>query len=453
MLTNLIIISGVLLVVAVVAATLLAFRREDRTRVALEEARAAGLDRPASLHPVIDNDACIGSGACLKACPESVLGRAGGKTHLVHATDCIGHGRCQAACPVEAITLVFGTAERGVDIPLLRAGYETNVDGILIAGELGGMGLIRNAMTQGLKAVETIPRILERPGVAEPDEEVPDVCIVGGGPAGIAAALACSEKKLRYVLLEQWSLGGSVTHYPRRKLVFTERITLPIVGPFGKPEMLKEELVAEFERILLQADITLLEGRRVTGVSGRAGDFRIAVDTAEGPEEYRARTVLLAIGRRGTPRRLEVPGADLPHVVYRLLDPEQYRHRKVLCVGGGDSSVEAALSLSRVAGCEVHLSYRGEALFRCRKKNRDAFAERVAEGKIRPHFGTNVARIAPDQVVLRHDDGREETLAIDDVVVNIGGLLPTPFLESMGIAVETKFGEAAGPPPSAPGAA
>ena len=443
MLTKLVIVTALAVIIIVILAAYLTIRRERLEEEALEDARSSGMNQPVSLHPVIDLEVCIGSGACVDVCPESVLGRPGGITQLISAAGCIGHGRCHDACPVDAITLVFGTAERGVDIPLLRKNYQSNVDGIYIVGELGGMGLIRNAMRQGTKAVELgVSKLLADPEVTHSsDPDVVDVVIVGGGPAGIAAALECANRDLTYVVLEQFSLGGSVAHYPRRKLVFTEQIKLPIVGKFGKAEMLKEELIAEFERVCLAGGITLQEGRRVTGVSGNRGDFTVSANIDGEDELYRGRSVVLAIGRRGTPRQLGCPGEEQSHVVYRLIDPEQYRERRVLCVGGGDSSVEAAISLGGTAGTEVHLSYRGESFYRVKKKNRAELEAAVARGEVRLHLETSVQRIGADEVVLGRKDGTSLTLGIDDVIVNIGGVLPTPFLESMGIEVETKYGE------------
>ncbi|MGE0710846.1 MAG: NAD(P)-binding domain-containing protein [Planctomycetota bacterium] len=454
MLTQLVVATGLAVVIVVLLAAYLTLRRERQEEEALAEARAAGLNQPVSLHPVIDLEACIGSGACVDVCPESVLGRAGGVTQLIQAAGCIGHGRCQTACPVGAIALVFGTAERGIDLPLLRKNYESNLDGVFVIGELGGMGLIRNAMRQGVAAIELgVPRVLDDPelprGAAGAD--LVDVVIVGAGPAGIAAALECKHRKRSFTLLEQFSLGGSVSHYPRRKLVFSEQIRLPLVGKFGKSEMLKEELIAEFERVCLAAGITILEGRRVSSVTGQAGDFTVECATEHGTERHRGRTVVLAIGRRGTPRRLNVPGEELSHVVYRLIDAEQYRHRRVLCVGGGDSSVEAAVSLAATAGTTVHLSYRGDNFYRIKKKNREELEAAVEAGKLRLHLQTTVTRVTAGTVSLVDAAGAERTLEIDDVIVNVGGELPTPFLEAIGVQVETKYGDVVSAPPGASG--
>lgn len=429
--------------VLVVAATWAVFRHEDRIQAVVEDALAQG-ERPASLYPIVHAEACMGSGACVAACPEHVLARAGGVTHVVEPGSCVGHGRCMAACPVDAIALVFGTARRGVDIPLLGPGYESNRPGVFVVGELGGMGLIRNAIRQGLALGEVLPRALARSAAAPAPPGAVDVAIVGGGPAGIATALACAEAGLSYVLLEQDTVGGSVAHYPRRKVVLSEPLTLPRAGRVGRREMFKEELIAEFERILLVGGIEPREGVRVTGLCGALGAFSLEAEVAgDGTEQIAARTVVLAIGRRGTPRRLEVQGEDLPHVVYRLIDPEQYRGRRVLCVGGGDSAVEAAVAVAEVEGTTVHLSYRGPAIARAKRKNREAVAEAVERGRLRLLLETEVQAIARRAVALRRKDGRTFTVAADDVIVSVGGVLPTPFLESIGVDVETKRGEVA----------
>jgi thioredoxin reductase/NAD-dependent dihydropyrimidine dehydrogenase PreA subunit len=441
-LTLLVVLTGLFVLAVSACGALVFFAREDKHRELLKESIAAGLNQPANLHPVVNHDVCMGSGACVDACPESVLGIIDGVTQLVKAGDCIGHGRCHDSCPTRAIALVFGTAERGVDIPLLRAGYETNVDGIFVVGELGGMGLIRNAMRQGMQAAASIQRLLERPGLEQADDpDAADVLIVGAGPAGIACAVKCVELGLSFELVEQYALGGSVMHYPRRKLVFTEVIKLPIVGRFGKTEMLKEELVAEFERVCLAANIEVREGTRVSAVKGRAGKFLVETDAAGAAKTYTARSIVLAVGRRGTPRKLECPGEDLPHVVYRLQDAEQYRHRRVLVVGGGDSAVEAAVALAQVAGTIVHLSYRGDSFYRVKKKNRTDLEAELAAGRIQGHLETTVVEVGRDFVKLESKSGTKTRLEVDDVIVNIGGVLPTAFLESMGVRVETKRGE------------
>ncbi len=132
-------------------------RSEARSRATKEEAAEAGLLEPASLHPKFDPAKCLGCGACVRACPEgNIIGLINGKAELVEPAHCIGHGACREACPYDAITLVFGTERRGVDIPHVRPDFQTNIPGIFIAGELGGMGLIRNAIEQGSQAIDSI---------------------------------------------------------------------------------------------------------------------------------------------------------------------------------------------------------------------------------------------------------------------------------------------------------
>ena len=203
-------------------------RSEKRNRAVQERARAAGLLEPVSLHPVIDPTKCIGCGSCVKACPEQpehhVLGLIGGKAQLLSASDCIGHGACRAACPADAITLVFGSEKRGVDIPLLTPNFETSVPGLFVAGELGGMGLIRNALAQGRQAVDSIHE--RRPKA----KDRLDLVIVGAGPAGFSASLAAKSHSMKFVTVEQESLGGCVFQYPRAKLVMTAPADIPLVG-------------------------------------------------------------------------------------------------------------------------------------------------------------------------------------------------------------------------------
>ena len=194
-----------------------------------EEAIQTGLAEPASLHPVIDRNKCIGCKSCVYACPQqlghNVLGIFQGKAELLEPANCIGHGACKDVCPVNAITLVFGTESRGVDIPLVDDQFETNVPGIYIAGELGGMGLIRNAIEQGKSAVQALAKKLPKSS-----SNMHQVVIVGAGPAGFGAALKAQELGLNYLAIDQDSLGGTVFKYPRGKIVMTQPVDLPIVG-------------------------------------------------------------------------------------------------------------------------------------------------------------------------------------------------------------------------------
>lgn len=408
-------------------------KRSRRALEVLEDNRQAGLFEPQSLHPVIDPALCLGCGACVRACPEhSILGIIDGKAALIEPTMCVGHGACQAACPTKAISLVFGTETRGVDIPMVSDTFETSVPGIFIAGELGGMGLIKNAIEQGRQAMDhAAARASKLPGGAD----ILDVLVVGCGPAGISASLGAMEKKLKFRTIDQATLGGTVAHFPRGKLVMTAPATLPIVGKVKFGEVSKERLLAFWEDVLARTGLKPQFEEQVARIERAGQHFDVVTSKAS----YRTKTVILAIGRRGTPRPLEVPGEDLEKVVYRLIDPEQYVGRKVLVVGGGDSALEAAARVAEQKGTTVTLAYRGKAYSRARAKNRDRVAELAATGRLQQLLGSSVRQIMAESVEL-DCNGELRTIANDDVIVCAGGLLPTQFLHDTGICVETKFG-------------
>jgi thioredoxin reductase/NAD-dependent dihydropyrimidine dehydrogenase PreA subunit len=422
------------LAAGVVTAIYLALRRRsEKAAVAQrEESRVQGLNEPPSLHPVVDPHRCIGSGGCVTACPEGALGIVQGKAVLVQAAACIGHGACKPACPVDAIRLVFGTEKRGIDIPELSPQFETNVPGLFIAGELGGMGLIRKAVEQGRQAMEAIK---QRKAPDQAAEQL-DVLIVGAGPAGLAAGLGALQHRLRYRLIEQEdSLGGAVYHYPRNKIAMTAPVVLPLVGTVKMGEIQKEKLLAFWSGVVQRTGLEVNYRERMESLAADGDGF--VVTTHRGT--LRARSVLLAIGRRGTPRKLDVPGEEAAKVVYKLVDAEQYRGQRVLVVGGGDSALEAALALAEQPGTTVTLSYRSEAFSRVKQKNRDRVQAEAEAGRLRLALSSTVQRIEADTVLLKTAQG-EEPLPNDAVVVCAGGVLPTPLLQAAGVRFATKHG-------------
>lgn len=407
-------------------------KKETHFRARLAETVQSGIAEPVTLHPVIDTNKCLGSSACVRACPEQALGIVKGKAVLVSPDHCIGHGACQAACPVEAIQLVFGTEKRGIDIPYVKPTFETNVSGIFIAGELGGMGLIRKGVDQGVRAIESIRK-------SKGSGDQLDLIIVGAGPAGIGASLAAKEAGLRFVTLEQEeSLGGAIFHYPRRKVAMTAPMTLPIVGKFNRYEITKEELLEFWNGVIRRTGLTINFAERMDTIA-KSGDGFLVKTPKTG---YKARNVLLAIGRRGTPRKLGVPGEEQPKVVYRLIDAEQYRGQHVLVVGGGDSAAEAALVVAAEQGTTVTLSCRGDEIFtRPKEKNRRLLKQAVEKGRIKVALHCQVKEIGPDSVTLEQE-GRRGQLKNDAIIVCAGGTLPTPMLKEIGVMVETYYGQA-----------
>jgi len=395
----------------------------------LKESIEAGLVEPPSLHPVIDPVRCLGSSSCVTACPEEALGIVKGKAVLVNAAACIGHGACHAACPVDAIKLVFGTEKRGIDIPNLSPHFESNVPGLFIAGELGGMGLIRKAAEQGRQAIEVIRK-------RSRGRHDLDVVIVGGGPAGLSAGLAAIEHKLRYKLIEQEaSLGGAVFHYPRNKIAMTAPVKLALVGKVKFGEVQKEKLLEFWQGVVERTGLKIGFRECMEGIDPEGDGFVVRTNRGQ----HRTRSVLLALGRRGTPRKLEVPGEESPKVVYRLIDPAQYAGQAVLVVGGGDSALEAAIALAEQPGTEVTLSYRSEAFSRVKQKNRTMLEELQRSGRVRVELESTVRAIDATSVELQTKSGLQK-LRNDAVIVCAGGLLPTPLLQQIGIEFETKYG-------------
>jgi thioredoxin reductase/NAD-dependent dihydropyrimidine dehydrogenase PreA subunit len=406
-------------------------RVERESQEVLARSRAAGLTEPVSLHPVVNPRRCFGCGACVRACPEGdVLGLVDGQSAVVNPANCIGHGECQRACPTEAITLVLGTGSRGVDVPVVGPDLQTNVPGLFVAGELGGMGLIRNAVEQGVRAVAGV-RGLD--GIGKGRRL--DVLVVGAGPAGLAACLAAKAHGLRCIALEQESPGGAVAHYPRGKIVMTSPVELPIFGRLGMRETTKEALLGVWDRVIRETGIEVRHGERVEAIARGSGGFEVGTSRAS----YATRAVVLAIGRRGTPRKLGVPGEDSSKVVYRLVDAQQYEGRRVLVVGGGDSALEAAAALADQAGTEATLVHRRDAFSGVRPRNRDAVAAAASAGRLRVLLRAEVSEILPGSVRLRTGRGPVE-IGNDAVIVCAGGVLPGAFLRSLGVEIETKRG-------------
>ena len=403
--------------------------RRQRARVVTEirEAKDRGTDRPVGQYPHIDRYACIGCGSCVRACPEAgVLDLVDGIAHVVQASKCIGHALCAQACPVDALEVGLGDTSRRADIPRLTDDLEASVPGLFIAGELGGLALIRHAVDQGVRAIESIAR-RGRAGPRSPD--VRDVLIVGAGPCGIAASLKAIECGLDYVTIDQDDPGGTIRKYPRRKLVMTQPVSLPLGEKLERTEYFKEDLVAFWQGLIERHGLRIRPHTKLIGLEC-AGELFIA-RTSGGM--IRARTVLLALGRRGTPRRLGVPGEESEHVLYQLVDAATYRDMDLLVVGGGDSAIEAATALADQSGNRVTLSYRKHDFFRIKSRNEERIRAYVASGRIDVLYESRVTAIETDRAVLDLA-GEARTVPARFVFVFAGGEPPFPLLKSMGVA-------------------
>jgi thioredoxin reductase (NADPH) len=405
-------------------------KREKLAHEALEKGKLRS-DGPKAQHPHIDISHCIGCATCTTVCPEGdVLAMLGGKAALVNGHKCIGHGLCAEACPVGAITMVMASASAGAEMPFLTPEYETTVPNLFIAGELGGLALIKNAVRQGKECIDTITGRLSSRSKENGGSDLYDVLIVGAGPAGISASLRAIENGLRYLTVERDELGGTVAKYPRQKLVMTSPVEFPMYGKFNHTELSKEELLEFWAKVMHRADFNACTGVTVENIKkGDDGNFTVVTSK----DHYRARAVVLALGLTGTPNQLGVKGEDLPKVMYRLIEADHYTHKKLLIVGGGDSAVEAAMGLAMQAGNEVTLSYRKDAFSRIKDRNEKRIAEFIRTGKLKVIFNSIPLEITEDSVVLDVTGEGQRMIPNNFVWVFAGGKPPNDFLRTVGV--------------------
>ena len=386
------------------------------------------------LHALVRADLCVGCGTCVAACPEPGALRLVEQVATVDLERCEGHGSCQAACPVGAIVVSAGEAVQQMDVPDLDVHFQSNVPGLYVVGELGGRGLIKNAINEGKLAVEHVISQLP-PGSPRADDGIGahDVVIVGSGPAGLSAALTAHRARLSYVVLEQGSLSETIFRYPRRKLLFAEPVRIPLYGDLWVADATKETLLRVWQDVIARHGLHIRTARRVDGVTREGARFRVRTDAGD----VLARRVVLAMGRRGTPRRLGVPGEELDKVFYDVLEMEAFAGQRVLVVGGGDSAIESALGLANQPGTPVALAYRGREFSRAKERNRAKLEAAVAAGRIRLLLGSEVREIRPGVVTLEMD-GRPHLEPNDVVIVRIGGESPAPFLQQAGVRIVRK---------------
>jgi len=432
------------LVLGFALAVSLARRAElRRMRRAVEERtedERIGADEAKLMHPVVDLTPCLGCGKCVSVCPENVLALVHGQAAVVHGARCVGVAACERECPVSAIAVTVANQAERTDIPAVTDGLEAvGRANVFLAGEVTAHALIRTAVEHGTRVGAEVARRKREHGL----NGVLDLCVVGLGPAGLACALEARRQGLDFVALDQEeAIGGTVAKYPRRKLVLSEPVDLPLHGRLAERTYRKEELIALWEAAVSEHELPVVGGETFVGLE-QDDEGRWVVRTQGGA--YVAHHVCLALGRRGVPRRLGVPGEDLPKVAYSLLDARSYRGRRILVVGGGDAAAEAALALAEQPRNEVVVAYRSEKFFRLRARSKERLDEAVAEGRVRVLFGTEVAAIREDAVELQARAGGVLSLA-NEVFVMAGGTPPVALLEDAGVSFDPAMRDAPAPP-------
>jgi len=390
---------------------------------------------PRAQHPHIDISKCIGCASCVRVCPEgNVLGVIGGKASIINGYKCVGHALCADACPVEAITMLGSDPSMSADLPFLSGDHETNIPNLFIAGELGGLALIKNAVNDGRDCIDIIKKRMDTVAAEQSGPEVYDVCIVGAGPAGISASLRAIENKLRYITLEQNEIGGTVSKFPRQKLVMTSPVEFPLYGKFRKISLSKEELIEFWNSVGRRADFRVRTGEFVENIQ-KEPDGSFLIETVK--QQYRAQAVILALGRRGTPKKLGIKGEELPKVMYSLIETEAYTKKDILVIGGGDSAVEAAMGLANQKGNRVTLSYRKECFTRIKERNAQRIEEYIRTKRLKVLFNSNPVEIRGWAVVM-DVAGNVVELPNDYVWIFAGGTSPNAFLERIGIQFGTQ---------------
>ncbi|HEX7313670.1 MAG TPA: NAD(P)-binding domain-containing protein [Pyrinomonadaceae bacterium] len=439
---------------------------DGRIKLTQEQLERYDPDGPSYPHPVVITERCIGCHACVDACPHDVLAIVGGIATPVASDQCMEDTSCQVECPVNPKACIVVNTTKKIPprkVPNRDARFMTDVPGCFIVGDVSGTPLIKNATNEGADCVKFIHDELRNGAPAEPKSDV-EVVIVGVGPAGLSAAITAQTLGLTYAAVEQDKVLATIEAYPANKYVFFKPETMETRGGI-RPEgagMQREAILADWVRAMRKSGVKVSEQESCKSVKRADDGDYFVIQTERGVEKqrvtYKARRVILALGLRGTPMRLKVPGEELKvtrdgrtedKVKYKLTDPEAYKRKRVVVVGAGNSAIEAAVDLVATRQGD-RITFRPDSeindvtlVIRSDMKNDLKFGNKqqvydcIDEGRIKVFFGTSIKEIRDDEVVLMNARTQEvkTTVPNDFIFAMIGGDRPTRFLESIGIKI------------------
>jgi thioredoxin reductase/ferredoxin len=414
------------------SALVVAIRRRLRRRARADADKAHVPVAPAAVRklPVIDASTCLGCHACVDACPFDVFEVQRFVAVVARPDDCCGVVLCEQACPNGSLRIAEGDLEPGR--PVVDEHLESvEVPGLLLAGDLTGLPLIKNALRQGKAAADRVGATLPRRARGRADA---DVIIVGAGPAGLAASLRAKELGLRYVTLEQATVAASIQAFPRHKLVYDQPLEVPCEGELWLRECTKEELLAQWTRVVRKHALAIRERQRVVAMTKSDELFAVEVEGEAGTQTLHAPRVIVAIGRRGSPKKLPIevaPGCE-SKVFYHLADARALADQRVIIVGLGDTAMEAAIALANQPGTHVTICHRGEDFRRGKARNISELKALVRRGKVELRFATELVAVDGDGATVR-EGSHTERLPADAVFVLVGGLPSWKLLEGAGV--------------------
>jgi thioredoxin reductase len=439
---------------------------DGRIKLTKEQLEKYDPDGPNYPHPVVITERCIGCHACVDACPHDVLAIVNGVSTPIARDQCMEDTACQVECPVNPKACIVVNTNKKIPprkVPNRDASFMTNVPGCYIIGDVSGTPLIKNATNEGTDCIKAIHEELRNGTQPEPKSNV-EVAIIGIGPAGLSAAITAQQLGLKYVGIEQDKVLATIEAYPANKYVFFKPETMEPRGGV-RPEGMgaqREAILDEWTRVMKETGVQINEMESCKSIKkAEDGDYFV-VQTVQGMEKkkvtYNACRVVLALGNRGTPMKLRVEGEEMKvtrdgkiedKVKYKLTDPEEYKRKRVIIVGAGNSAIEAAVDLVATRQGDK-ITFRPDSeindvtlVIRSDMKNDLKFGNKlqvydcIDEGKIKVFFGTSIKAIKDDEVVLQNARTEEvkATVPNDYIFAMIGGDRPTKFLEAIGIKI------------------